>query len=69
MGPPLYVRTTLPLTIEEALHSALVWTLLHYGAFAPRRLPVTVQFGDVIGQWLAKGALPEAKDGTVPFWL
>jgi hypothetical protein len=69
MTAPLYVRATPPLTIEQALHSVLVWTLLHYGSPTPPRLPVTVQYSDVIGGWLAKGTLPEAKDGAVPFWL
>lgn len=66
---PLHVRTEAPLLIEHALHSVLVWTLLHYGAFTAPRQPVTIQYSEVIAQWLSKGALPETRDGTMPFWL
>lgn len=78
MGPeegtpqPLHVRlsgATASLSIELALHSVLVWTMLHYGTFLPPRLPVTVQYSDEISQWLAKGMLPKTPDGDVPFWL
>jgi hypothetical protein len=57
------------ISIEQALQSVLVWTLLHYGTFRPPRLPVTIQYSDEIAGWLAAGTLPAAKDGDVPFWL
>lgn len=69
ISPPLYIRAAPPLMIEQALHSVLVWTLLHYGSANPFPLPVTVQHSDVIEAWLAKGTMPEAKDGSIPFWL
>jgi hypothetical protein len=46
---PLHIRTYPPLSIEEALHSVLSMTLLHYGSVRPPRLPVTTHYSDKMG--------------------
>lgn len=57
------------LTIRQALHSVLAWTLLHYGRPRPLRLPVTIQYAEELARWLEKGSLPADTEGSVPFWL
>ncbi len=67
---PLHIRIEKDtLTIEQALHSVLVWTLLHYGALRPPQLPVTIAYADELSRWLEKGTLPSGTEGDVPFWL
>lgn len=67
---PLHVRVREgALAIEQAVYSVLAWTLLHYGMANTPRLPVTIQHAEDIAVWLAKGMLPAAKEGDVPFWL
>lgn len=66
---PLHVSTTADLGIEYGLHSVLMWTLLHYGTLRPSRLPVTVQYAAEMAEWMARGQLPAATAGDVPFWL
>ncbi|HLG79115.1 MAG TPA: Piwi domain-containing protein, partial [Ktedonobacteraceae bacterium] len=45
---PLHIRVDPPFTIEEAIHSILSLTLLHYGSLRQPRLPVTLHYSDEI---------------------
>lgn len=67
---PLHIRIRDgALVIEQAVYSVLAWTLLHYGTQRIPKLPVTIQHSEDIAAWLAKGMLPSAKEGDMPFWL
>lgn len=69
MPMPLHVTAPSDLGIDYALHSVLMWTLLHYGTTRPARLPVTIQYAQEMQQWISRGQLPSATAGDVPFWL
>lgn len=69
MPMPLHVTAPSDLGIDYALHSVLMWTLLHYGITRPARLPVTIQYAQEMQQWISRGQLPSATAGDVPFWL
>lgn len=69
MPMPLFVSAPPALGIEYGLHSVLMWTLLHYGTLRPSRLPVTIQYAREMQEWMARGQLPSATAGDVPFWL
>jgi len=66
---PLHVRTDGKLTIEEALHSILSLTLMHYGSSLQPRLPVTIHYSDRIGYLALQGIKPNSTEGTNPYWL
>ena len=66
---PIRVRTHHPFPLEQALHSVLSLTLLHYGSIRPPRLPVTTHYADKISSMAIKGLRPETLDGEIPFWL
>lgn len=67
---PLRVRVPVgELGVDQAVYSVLAWTLLHYGTLGTPRLPVTIYHAAEMAQWLARGILPEARQGDVPFWL
>lgn len=66
---PLHVRVEPPFTIEEAIHSILSLTLLHYGSFRQPRLPVTLHYSDEIAGLALDGIKPKDLEGTLPFWL
>lgn len=66
---PLQIRTEAPLTIEQAVHSVLSLTLLHYGSTRGTRSPVSIHFSDKIGYLALKGIKPKDLEGTVPYWL
>lgn len=66
---PMRVRTHHPFSLENALHSVLSLTLLHYGSLRPPRLPVTTHYADKISSMAVKGLRPETLDGEIPFWL
>jgi len=66
---PLRVRTEAPFTIQQALHSILSLTLLHYGSLRAPRLPVTIHYSDKIGYLALKGIKPKNLEGNIPFWL
>ncbi len=66
---PLHIRTEAPFPIEEAVHSVLALTLLHYGSLRTPRLPVTIHYSDEIAYLVLKGIKPKALEGTLPFWL
>lgn len=66
---PLRVRTEAPLTIEQAIHSILSCTLLHYGSLKPPKLPVTIHYSDRIARLALRGIKPKELEGNIPFWL
>lgn len=66
---PLRIRTEPPFRIEEALHSVLTLTLLHYGSLRIPRLPITIHYSDEIAYLALKGIKPKELEGTLPFWL
>ncbi|MEO1288876.1 MAG: hypothetical protein AAFV93_14005, partial [Chloroflexota bacterium] len=57
------------ITIEQAIYSVLTMTLLSYGTSTLSSLPVTIQNGDKLSNWLARGMLPNNINGDVAFWL
>jgi hypothetical protein len=67
---PLQIRCPLGnLPIEQAVYSALCWTLLHYGTLGTPKLPVSIQHAENLTEWLRRGMLPDNSNGDVPFWL
>ncbi len=66
---PLQIRTESPFTIEQAVHSVLSLTLLHYGSLRGTRSPVSIHFSDKIGYLALKGIKPKDLEGTIPYWL
>lgn len=66
---PIRVRTHPPFPLNQAIHSVLMLTLLHYGSVRPPRLPVTTFYADKISKMASKGLRPKTTDGTIPFWL
>ena len=66
---PLHVRTVEPFGIEQAIHSVLSLTQLHYGSFRAPRLPVTIHYSDKIAYLALRGIKPKDLEGKVPFWL
>lgn len=66
---PLHIRTELPLSIDDAIHSVLIFTLFHYGALKRPKLPVTVHHSETIESGALRGVLPANSEGDVPFWL
>ena len=66
---PLQIRTEAPFTIEQAVHSVLSLTLLHYGSLRGTRSPVSIHFSDKIGGLVLKGIKPKDLEGTIPYWL
>jgi argonaute-like protein implicated in RNA metabolism and viral defense len=65
----LHIRTEAPFGIEEAIHSVLALTLLHYGSLRPPRLPITIHYSDEIAYLALKGIKPKEMEGTLPFWF
>jgi hypothetical protein len=66
---PLRIRSEAPFRIEDALHSVLSLTLLHYGSLRLPRLPITIHYSDEIAYMALKGIRPKELEGTLPFWL
>jgi len=67
---PLQVRVKDgDLSIEEAIHSVLSFTLMHYGSVRPPRLPVTLHYSDNIAKLLMDGIQPPQPKGQKPYWL
>ncbi|MBI4298636.1 MAG: hypothetical protein HY666_02640 [Chloroflexi bacterium] len=66
---PLHVRSDPPLKVEQAIHSILSLTLLHYGSLRLPRLPVTIHYSDRIAYMALRGIKPRELEGNVPFWL
>ena len=66
---PVRVCTHPPFPLNQALHSVLMLTLLHYGSVRPPRLPVTTYYADKISNMASQGLQPKSADGTIPFWL
>ena len=66
---PLRIRTHGVLSLQQALHSVLSLTLLHYGSELPPRLPVTTFYADKISTMASRGLRPNSNDGHIPYWL
>jgi hypothetical protein len=66
---PLHLRTEASFPIEQAIHSVLTLTQLHYGSVRPPRLPVTIHYSDKIAGLAINGIKPKDLEGNVPFWL
>jgi argonaute-like protein implicated in RNA metabolism and viral defense len=66
---PLHIRSEPPFGIEQALHSVLSLTLLHFGSLRTPRLPVTIHYSDEIAGLALQGIKPKNLEGTLPFWL
>ncbi len=66
---PLLIRAEPPLKIEDALHSVLTLTLLHYGSLRAPRLPVTTHYSDKIAYLLLQGICPPTTEGMLPYWI
>jgi hypothetical protein len=66
---PLQIRSTTPFPIEQAIHSVLALTQLHYGSLRPPRLPISIHYSDEIAYLALKGIKPKELEGNIPFWL
>ena len=66
---PLHLRTEAPFTVEQAIHSVLSLTMLHYGSVRAPRLPVTIHYSDKIAYLALRGIKPKNLDGNIPYWL
>lgn len=66
---PLRLKCDTSFPIEQAIHSVLALTLLHYGSLRSPRLPITIHYSDEIAYLALKGIKPKALEGTIPFWL
>lgn len=66
---PLHIRTDGDFSIENAIHSVLSLTLLHYGSVTEPRLPVTIHYSDKIAELALLGIKPKDLEGDMPFWL
>ena len=66
---PLHIRTERSLSIEQAIHSVLSLTILHYGSLKPPRLPVDIHYSDRIAGLALRGIKPKDLEGTIPYWL
>lgn len=68
---PLYIRTETEqnFSIEDAIHSVLSFTFLHFGSVRPPRLPVTIHYSDKIAKFILKGIKPNDPEGKIMFWL
>lgn len=66
---PLQIRTEATFPIENAIHSVLSLTLLHYGSVKEPRLPVSTHYSDKIAELSLLGIKPKNLEGDLPFWL
>lgn len=57
------------ITIEQAVRSLQLWTLLYYIAGERQRVPVTTYNAGELAYWLRKGGTFASAEGEVPFWL
>jgi argonaute-like protein implicated in RNA metabolism and viral defense len=57
------------LSIEEALHSVLSFSLMHHGSVRPPRLPVSLHYSDSVASRLQDGIRPRNQKGKLPYWL
>ena len=66
---PLHIRSEPPLSIEEATHSVLLFTLFHYGTLKSPKLPVTIHNSESIETGILRGVMPTELETPIPFWL
>lgn len=57
------------LSIEEALHSVLSFSIMHHGSVRPPRLPVSLHYSDSVASRLQDGIRPSSQKGPLPYWL
>lgn len=57
------------LTIEQAVRSLQLWTLLYYRGTGTQPLPVTLYGAPELARWLRKGGKMQSPEGEFPFWL
>jgi hypothetical protein len=57
------------LTIEQAVRSLQLWTLLYYRGSGTQPLPVTLYGAGELTYWLRKGGKMQSPEGEFPFWL
>jgi argonaute-like protein implicated in RNA metabolism and viral defense len=66
---PLRIYNHSDLSLQQAIHSILALTLLHYGSVRSIRLPVSTHASDKIAEFLRKNIHPDQERGNIPFWL
>lgn len=66
---PLHLRASENFPIEQAIHSVLSLTILHFGSLKSPRLPVTIHYSDEIAYLALQGIKPKNLEGSVPYWL
>lgn len=67
---PLQVRVrSESISVEEAIHSVLTFSIMHHGSVRPPRLPVTIGYSDSVASRLQEGIRPPGQKGTLPYWL
>jgi hypothetical protein len=57
------------LSIEQAVRSLQLWTLLYYRGTGTQPLPVTLYGAGELIYWLRKGGKMQSPEGEFPFWL
>ena len=66
---PIHLRVEPPLTIDQAIHSVMTFSLFHYGALRQPKLPITIHHSDLIELSIARGVMPVPFVSDLPFWL
>jgi hypothetical protein len=66
---PLHIRVEPPLTVDQAIHSVMTFSLFHYGSLRLPKLPVTIHHADLIEGAILRGVMPVPFQSEVPFWL
>jgi len=66
---PLHIRSIDSFPINQALHSILSLTILHYGSLKAPKLPVSIHYSDKIAYLALRGVKPKKVEGNRPFWL
>ena len=66
---PLHIKCTPNISIENAVHSVLALSDLHYGSENQPRNPVTTHDSHNIGKLLSMNVKPKEREGSRPYWL
>ncbi len=66
---PLHIICTPNISIENAVHSILALSDLHYGSENQPRNPVTTHDSHNIGKLLSMNVKPKEREGNKPYWL
>jgi len=54
--------------LNEAIESVMALRMMHFGTTKPSKLPVTINFSDLISGFIRKGIKPPQKSGDIPWW-